>query len=85
MTRAAKIPANPIAFIKERIRRRRVLWTYHVNMRLEGRFILRASILEAVESYELVESYPDDKYLPSYLMLARHGQERFHVFVCGGY
>ena len=30
-------------------------------------------------SYELVEAYPDDKYLPSYLILARHGSEAFHV------
>jgi hypothetical protein len=32
-------------------------------------------ILAAVASYELVEAYPDDKYLPSYLILARHGSE----------
>lgn len=30
-------------------------------------------------SYELVEAYPDDKYLPSYLILGRHGSEPFHV------
>jgi hypothetical protein len=35
--------------------------------------------LAAVDSYELVESYPDDKYLPSYLLLARHGPDAFHV------
>jgi hypothetical protein len=29
--------------------------------------------------HELVEAYPDDKYLPSYLILARHGPEAFHV------
>ena len=29
--------------------------------------------------YELVESYPDDKYLPSYLILARHDAEAFHI------
>ena len=48
-------------------------------MRLPGRFIPREKILAAVASYELVESYPDDKYLPSYLILARHGAEVFHV------
>jgi hypothetical protein len=36
-------------------------------------------ILAAVASYELVEAYPDDKYLPSYLILGRHGPEAFHV------
>jgi len=27
----------------------------------------------------LVEAYPDDKYFPSYLILARHGSDAFHV------
>lgn len=54
-------------------------WTYHVNMRLVGRFIARETILAAVETYELVEAYPDDKYLPSYLILARRGTQTFHV------
>jgi hypothetical protein len=27
----------------------------------------------------LVESYPQDKYLPSYLVLAHDGSETFHV------
>jgi putative ABC transport system substrate-binding protein len=31
-----------------------------------GRFIPRDSILAAVDTFELVEAYPDDKYLPSY-------------------
>jgi hypothetical protein len=48
-------------------------------MRLAGRFIPREMILAAVASYELVEAYPDDKYLPSYLILARPGSEAFHV------
>jgi hypothetical protein len=48
-------------------------------MRLAGRFIPRELILAAVPSYELVEAYPDDKYLPSYLLLARHDRDAFHV------
>ena len=48
-------------------------------MRLVGRFIPREAILAAVESYELVEAYPDDKYLPSYLLLVRAGWGVFHV------
>jgi hypothetical protein len=35
-------------------------------MRLAGRFIRQEVILAAVASFELVEAYPDDKYLPSY-------------------
>jgi hypothetical protein len=48
-------------------------------MRLAGRFIARETILASMGTYELVEAYPDDKYLPSYLILARHGPEAFHV------
>ena len=44
-----------------------------------GRFIPREVILAAVDSYDLVEAYPGDKYLPSYLILARHGADAFHV------
>jgi hypothetical protein len=32
-----------------------------------------------VDTYQLVEAYPDDKYLPSHLVLARQGVEAFHV------
>ena len=74
-----KLPADPLTFIQECVRNRRVLWTYHVNMRLRGRFIRRETVLDAVESYEIIEAYPEDKYLPSYLVLARLAGEVFHV------
>lgn len=60
-----RLPNEPIAFIRECARAGRVLWTYHVNLRLKGRFVSREFILNAVDSYELVEAYPGDKYLPS--------------------
>ena len=74
-----RLPDDPIRFIQERIRRRSVLWTYHVKMRLAGRFIPREAILASVDQYELVEAYPEDKYLPSYLLLGRHESGAFHV------
>lgn len=69
-------PSDPLAFIQRCVAARKVYWTYHVNMRLERRHITRAEILEGVGSYEIVEAYPDDKYLPSYLIL---GSNEFHV------
>ena len=48
-------------------------------MRLAGRFIPRESIVAAVETYELVEACPDDKYLPSYLVLGHHESDHFHT------
>ena len=30
-------------------------------------------------SFDMIEAYPDDKYLPSYLLLGRRGDASFHV------
>lgn len=75
----SRTPVDPIGFIQTCVRQRRILWTYHVTMRLRGRFIPRQAILGAVDSYELVEANPVDKYLPSYLVLAREALDAFHV------
>jgi hypothetical protein len=48
-------------------------------MRLAKRHIPRESIFHAVDTYELVEGYPEDKYLPSYLVLGHHKADYFHV------
>ena len=32
-----------------------------------------------LDSYEIIEAYPGDKYLPSYLVLGRSAGEAFHV------
>ncbi|MFQ5752222.1 MAG: DUF4258 domain-containing protein [bacterium] len=70
---------EPLRFIQNCVRKRQLFWTYHVNMRMEGRHIQRRAILNAVETYEIIESYPDDKYLPSYLILSQCNDEFFHV------
>jgi hypothetical protein len=74
-----RLPDDPVRFLQDCVRRGRVLWTYHVNIRLAGRAIRREAVLASVDTYELVEAYPGDKYLPSYLLLARHGSEVLHV------
>lgn len=73
------LPDNALSFIRDCIRDGRILWTYHVNMRLGHRFIARETIIQAAETYEIVEAYPEDKYFPSYLMLGRKGDDAFHV------
>ena len=84
MTHERLVPSDPVRFIQDCIRRGCVLWTYHVNMRLAGRFIPRESILGSVETLELVEAYPGDKYLPSYRLLGRAGPDAFDVRVAVG-
>jgi hypothetical protein len=74
------LPADPVQFIQNCIRRR-LLWTYHVNVRLVGRFLPRESILAAAATFELVEAYQDDKYLPSYLAFSG-GLARTHSTCC---
>lgn len=48
-------------------------------MRLKGRFISREVILSSVDTYEIIEEYPKDKYLPSYLVCAQYKDQIIHV------
>ena len=68
-----------LGFIKSCISRRKIRWTYHVNMRLKGRFIPRQAILSSVDTYEIIEEYPKDKYLPSYLIYTEHEKQIIHI------
>ena len=79
MPNERELPNDPMAFIRRCLRERRVYWTYHVNMRLAGRYITRDEIVEAIDSYEIIEAYPDDKYLPSYLLLGTAGASSLHA------
>lgn len=81
MATGRTLPIDALAFIQRCVRERKVYWTYHVNMRLAGRYISRDELLEATESYQIIESYPEDKYLPSYLVWATSGGDPFHVLV----
>jgi len=73
------VPDNPLAFIQQCVRERKIHWTFHVNMRLKGRSISRKKILESVSTFEIIEEYPKDKYLPSYLIYFQHQGSIFHV------
>ncbi len=48
-------------------------------MRLRQRSIPRSWIVESIENYFLIESYPEDKYLPSYLVWSKYYDEIFHI------
>ena len=49
-----------------RVRKGKIQWTYHVNMRRAGRYLARDEILNAVDSYDIIEPCPEDKCRPSY-------------------
>jgi len=74
-----RLPEDPLGFIRGCVEAHRVLWTYHVNIRLTVRFISREAILESTPAFEIIESYPEDKYLPSYLVRSEHQGTVFHV------
>ena len=71
--------AEILKFIKSCVNNRRIRWTYHVNMRLKDRFIPRETILLSVATYEIIEQYPTDKYLPSYLIYAENKGRIIHI------
>ena len=48
-------------------------------MRIWQRRISSDAVLASAGSFEIIEEYPSDKYLPSYLVRARHGKLVFHV------
>jgi hypothetical protein len=48
-------------------------------MRLKGRFISRQAILQSTDRYEIIEAYPQDKYLPSYLVYTEYQGDIFHI------
>ena len=79
MTAERMLPEDPLAFIQRCVQHRQMYWIHHINMRLQGRFISRQYILDAVDTYEIIESYPEDKYLPSYLVYATVENAVFHV------
>ena len=68
-----------LEFIKSCVKHRNIRWSYHVNMRLRGRFIRRENILSSIDTYEIIEEYPEDKYLPSYLIYAKYEAQIIHI------
>lgn len=74
-----RVPQDPVAFIRNCVRGGKIFWTYHVNMRLRSREIPRRTIVDSIEKYEVVEAYPDDKYLPSYLIWTEIRSEIVHI------
>ena len=74
-----------LEFIRFCIKNRRILWTYHVNIRLKERFIPREAVLNSVDTYEIIEEYPEDKYLPSYLIYAEYKGEIIHIQIAADF
>lgn len=79
MAKECSVPENPLSFIQQCVHLKKIHWTYHVNMRMRGRFISREAIINSFKNFEIIEEYPDDKYLPSYLVCSHFQEKTFHV------
>jgi len=79
ITSVRLVPEKPLEFIGRCVKQGKIYWTYHVNMRLRGRFIPRKDILHSIDHYEIIEEYPEDKYFPSYLVRSEFGESVFHI------
>lgn len=58
-----------IADLQELCDRGAVRWTAHVLKRLLQRGISQTDVIQAIQSGEIIEQYPDDYPYPSYLLL----------------
>ena len=72
MNQNRALPDDPLTFIRRCVVNRNIVWTYHVNMRLATKSINRRVIIDSIHAYEIIETYPDDKYLPSYLVYTEY-------------
>lgn len=73
---------SDLAYIRHCVCEGRLLWTYHVNMRLRQRKVTRRMVMESVASYHIIEHYPHSqasRYLPGYLIYAEHEGEAIHI------
>lgn len=73
------IPEYPLEFIKHCVTERKLRWTYHADIQMRDRTIDRQTIIDSVDAFEIIEEYPDDKYLPSYLVYSIFGNLVIHV------
>jgi hypothetical protein len=73
------VPNDPLAFIRNCVSRRRIRWTYHVAMRQQQRSLSVETLHNAVDSPEIIEVYPRDKYLPSFLLRGEQIGFVFHA------
>lgn len=77
----SQIPDETLAFIKRCIASAQVRWTYHVTMRMQERRLTGNVLREGVDTLKIIEEYPRDKYLPSFLLRGEVPEFVFHALV----
>jgi hypothetical protein len=72
---------DALAFVRRCLSSGNVYWTYHVNMRFAQRGLATDDVRSAADSFEIIESYPSERVLPSLLLLGWNGLAPLHVVV----
>ena len=70
-----------MAFIKRCFQQRKIGWTYHVNMRLGQRCITREQLFASIDTFQIIEEYQEDRFLPCYLLFAELESRAVHIVV----
>lgn len=76
---------NPLSFICRCVELGRVYWTHHAYLRLIERGLERDTVTSSHRSYEIIERYPKDKYLPSYLVFMIYKRTVYHAVIATDY
>ena len=69
----------PLKKIREAVKSRRIEWKKHALKRLFERGIKRQDVFDAMLSGEIIETYTEDKPLPSYLISGIGGGKPLHT------
>ena len=70
---------NTLVKMQEALEKRIIIWRRHVLSRMLERNISRDDVFNAIQDGKIIESYPQDKPYPSYLMSGFSGNKRIHV------
>ena len=68
-----------ISLIKESVKRTGVFWKDHILQRMKQRNITVSEVLQALNEFEVIEEYRDDRPFPSYLVMGYAGFKPLHI------
>ncbi|WP_198145949.1 DUF4258 domain-containing protein [Desulfonatronovibrio magnus] len=70
---------NTLVKMQEALEKKNIIWRRHVLSRMLERNISRDDVFNTIQYGKIIESYPEDKPYPSYLISGFSGDKRIHV------
>ena len=68
-----------ISVIKESVKSSGIFWKDHILQRMKQRNITVSEVLQALNKFEVIEEYRDDRPFPSYLVMGYAGTKPLHI------